>query len=252
MKKIYIPSDDVLQKMQELGVNTAKYMTIKSIEMAILTGLKKKSILKNASDEIINSEDAVNSICSLYPREIAYSHLASRNEDLLDDLIMSPSGMKLEGLEYLGGFEEDIQYVPRIARQIIKALYEELKVRPQYRFEYKESRILDDIFGMDIANSVAINDYVTENCLARIDPAYAVLIPNVSLVDLSSLSYATEASANENERRKTLARYGMISYSERYKYNSMEDMISKEDISREKENVKRLAKTIRKNKRFLY
>ena len=83
-KKIYVPTEEELYTMQEMGANVYKYLMIKAVESIILDGKNypSKGILKNAYQYVQEDPYLSYMISLMYPNEVQYSKRARNNKDL--------------------------------------------------------------------------------------------------------------------------------------------------------------------------
>ena len=232
MKKIYMPPDDKLSEMQSLGINLKSYIEIKMAELMIVNSINnnKKSKLSGAYKYILDNMNILHSICLLYPEEIQYAKLSQYDIQLLKQLINKSHDETIYNLDNLSNFAFSNIYSSSIIIQTIGKLQEQLLNRPEYRFQYQDNSLLDDIFTCKIIPELFEFSYKLIVNLVEIEPAYAVLIYQNKL---------------DKGSKKELLKYGLSKYMERY--GLCENIYTEEDILKQEE-TKRLIKAIRRNK----
>lgn len=245
MKKIYMPSDDVLLKMQELGGDINTYLLIKAVESLIVDGVNypNKGILKNAYKYLRENPKLVHAICLLYPEETKYSEVAKYDARLALDLVDKSTSREIYTLDNLSYFSSTATSNSDIVSHTIDKLYEKLPKSPEYRFEYKKSWLLEDIFSTQILNKMQFHDYRAMEHLSCIEPAYAVLIPNANNSDRNRTEYL-------KAMRENFVTYGIRAYARRYGL----DQVEKREINLKSpdEETKRLIRCINHDKSNLY
>ena len=231
MKKIYMPSNEQLDEMQSYGIDLEKYVEIKMVEAIITRGInypkagKLKSIYKYLQDNI----DIVHAICYLYPEEIKYSELANYDIQLLEQIINKKQEQSIYNLDNLANIKSTATiYSQPIFLATIDKLAKELPNNPEYRFEYKENPLLDDIFGCKIIPELYNMSVPTIVKLAEIEPAYAVLL-----------------NQNKADKKELLA-HGLNKYYQRYGLADFNNTYNKENIN-DNPKTRRLIKAINRN-----
>lgn len=177
MKKIYIPTEEELYKMQEMsnGSSLYQYLLAKVIEVLVLESKleeSEKGILERTYKIFRENPEIAHGICRMYPEEINSSIVAKNDIQLCKYLIRSKSDNSIYGLDNLAYFENGVQTANSVIETTLDILINKLPKTPKYRFEYKEpNTLLDKIFGCElngyIPNSIAIK-------LAAVEPAHAV------------------------------------------------------------------------------
>ena len=255
MKKIYMPSDEILHKMQELDGDINTYLLIKAIESLIVDGVNypNKGILKNAYKYLRDNPYIVRAICFLYPEEIKYSELAKYDIDLANWLINKKPNRDIYALDNIGYFSHSIQYNYQFMKDVIDKLDERLVYNPEYRFEYKnsdfgytQSELLDDIFSTKILEKHDFGYSETIYKLPKIEPAYAVLLPYVT--------GSTHDEYTEEMYRKLLLHEGIKAYARRYRlgWYAENNKDQKVDLDNPDDETKRLIRCIKKDNNNLY
>ena len=245
MKKIYMPSDDILLKMQELGGNINAYLLIKAAESLIVDGINypNKGMLKSAYKYLRENPDIAHAVCLLYPKEIKYSEVAKYDVSLTSQLISKSTSKDIYTLDNLSYFGESIRDNNPIILNTIGQLDEYLPTNPEYRFEYKDNVILEDIFSTRILDRTKFYNNIIMEKLSNIEPAYAVLFPQVTEYENKYL---------EETYRKMLLTKGMRTYAIRYCLDGTLRYNKEIDLNNQDEETKRLIRCIKHDKDNLY
>ena len=76
MKKVYIPSDETLDKMQELVGSKYLYcyMSAKAVESIVMNKPLDKNLLEDETKSIREDYYIQKAICYLYPEHVAYAN----------------------------------------------------------------------------------------------------------------------------------------------------------------------------------
>jgi len=245
MKKVYMPSMDKLYEMQELvgGNNLYNYLLIKTIETLIITGTnyQNRGIIKNEYNYIKENIDIVRSICYMYPDELRnLNPNIYRYDVLLCELLLNKEeDYSICKLDDLFRFSESVNYNHQIIKSVIDTLYEKLINYPQYRFEYLKSPLLESIFSVDTEKFEVFNEDIIKKLIA-IEPSYALELPDKC--------YLWEGL----KEHKLL--FGLSEYEKRYRINPIvgAEYSGLNILTNPDTNVKRLIKTIKKDKDILY
>jgi len=242
MKKIYMPSDEILLEMQSLGGNVYNYLLVKAIEALIVDGVNysNKGILKNAYKYLRENSIIARGVCLLYPNELKYSNTARYDALLAEKLITKSTSKEIYNLDNLPSFEKIVNENLNVILGAIDVLDKYLPTTPEYRFEYRskigKTGLLDDIFSTKILNQNMIIWSDMQLQMSRIEPAYALLIPSTTY-------------SNENRRREVL-QDSIRSYASRYGiYGSESRQI---DLHNPDDETKRLIKCIKHDRDNLY
>ena len=247
-KEVYVPTEEQLYQMQDMGANVYKYLLVKAIETLTMDGVKynnkHKKILKNAYKYLRDNPEIAYAICKMYPEETIYSETAREDIDLAMDIMLKSEDRTIYQLDNLVYFENDVLNNCNVGEQAIYILRSKLPVTPQYRFEYKDfifleydksnhpilkyNKLLNDIFGCKYGIPRFEKKEVVEN-LITIEPAYALRYEEQLGTDAVGL---LRAGVNAYARR-----YG-ISNDAGYEYNK------KDILTNPNEEVKRLVKCI--------
>ncbi|MBQ2872952.1 MAG: hypothetical protein IJE89_03025 [Bacilli bacterium] len=257
MKKVYIPSEEELLKMQDLtkvngiyhnGSIMYKYLLCKVVEALVIEGkLEDRGILEKTYKYFRENPQIAIAICKMYPEEIKFSEYAQNDIRLCEDLLTGAllPDKTIYSLDNLTHFQNGVGVYTNyyIMRSTIETLYEKLTTTPQYRFEYQEpNSLLDSIFSCNLS-SYEFNSQTAEQ-LVKIEPAHALKLDknvfnkyNIQRMLTSSLTTVLESYINAY-----CARYGMerIVFPEYYR----EDIIKNPD-----DNVKRLLRYLDRHKR---
>ena len=239
MKKVYIPSDETLDKMQELAgaEYLYRYILAKAVESIVMNKPLDKNLLEDETKSIREDYYIQKAICYLYPEQVAYSeYLQMESSFALDLLKMQPSNI-IYNIDSIRHFDPMILYSTDVVYKVVSMLSQELSNTPTYRFEYKDNQLLDSIFGCEIDKLIkklygSQIHYARD--LIKIEPAYGVLLPDkyfASLVDRGA-SLLSGISGYRN-------RYGISSVIGNEYRN--QDILSNPDA-----NVKKLMKCIKR------
>ena len=181
LKKVFVPNMDELYKMQDMGANIYKYLVVKAAEVIIAEGVNypKKGMLKDIYNTLKENSDLVRAICFLYPEEAFYSEIAKYDTELCKELIekFPTQDSRIRNLDNLSYFEDNMGSNYNIMKSVISILDSELSKDPKYRFEFRSSKLLEEIFSrkFDLASYFYTSEQVDiANKLMRIEPAYAV------------------------------------------------------------------------------
>lgn len=178
MKKVFIPSRDDLYKMQDRGINILPYLYAKVIESLCISYnnySRKGSILKNEYKYLREDPVIASAICMMYPNEIMHSTIASYDNDLAINLITTNRSNDIYRLDNLSRFNSLVTSNTLVQKEVIKVLYEELRKNPKYRFEYKDNKLLDDIFMGKFDTTMFFGDKENyDYMLGFIEPYYAL------------------------------------------------------------------------------
>ena len=148
MKKIFIPSMDDLYKMQDMHINILPYLYAKAIERLCIeynNYPKMGSILRNEYKYLREDPVIAKAICMMYPSEIMYSDIVKYDTGLAMKLISEPKNNDIYRLDNISYFGNNLDSNLLIQKEVIRILYNEIYSNPKYRFEYRNSNILDDI-----------------------------------------------------------------------------------------------------------
>lgn len=188
MKGLYLPTKDDLYQMQSSNANIYKYLVAKNIE-ALIFNSKDKEILKNIHKYQREDPNIARGICMIKPDEIPYSDVVKYDIELCNYLLqLKPNTIyRLDNLSY---FNTSTQFNQAIMVETIITLYNELNNNPEYRFNYKESRLLNQIFTCDSFAFSTLPRKIKE-MLVSIEPAYAINFGYLDIVNKSINEYAT-------------------------------------------------------------
>lgn len=239
MKKVYIPSDETLDKMQELAGSKYLYcyMLAKAVESIVINKTPDKNILEDETKSIREDYYIQKAICYLYPEQVVYSEcMQMENSFALDLLKRQPSNI-IYNIDSIRHFDPMMLYSTDVVYKVVSMLSQELPNTPTYRFEYKDNQLLDSIFGCELDKLIkrlygSQIHYARD--LIKIEPAYGVLLPDkyfASLVDRGA-SLLSGISGYRN-------RYGISSVVGNEYRN--QDILSNPDA-----NVKKLMKCIKR------
>ena len=237
MKKVYMPSDETLEKMQkQVGSEYLyRYILTKAVESIVMNKSLDKNLLEGELKSIKKDYYIQKAICYLYPEQVAYSDFMQFESTLALELLERHPSNIIYNIDNIRHFDSMALYSNDIIKKVISILKQELPNMPTYRFEYKDNQLLDSIFECEIVKLIDYaNIYTSKNDLIEIEPAYGILLPD-------------NFFASQSERTISL-QLGMINYNNRYgisstvgsEYNN-QDILNNPDA-----NVKRLMKCIKK------
>lgn len=173
MKEMYVPTMDELYLMQDMGGNVYKYLVAKVIEKLILEGINTpaKGMLKSAYKYLKEDYDVASAVCTLYPEEMKYSEILRYDSSFCLKLIEEPKPLD-RSLDNLSYFDTSALNNIPVMNKTITRLNKVLLDNPKYRFTYKQSKLLDDIFlGRVNLDTIGYDEKIL---LASIEPAYLV------------------------------------------------------------------------------
>ena len=177
MKKVYIPTEEELQQLNYLGIDTYKYLLAKTVEAVIMEDIiyDYVDMLDITYEELSEFKEIKYAICGIYPERIATSNYAKKDIELCRTLIdrISRQDNTIYQLDILSYFDLESSIISDsiVIQNTIKKLSEHLTTNPRYRFDYKEPNILlDNIFACEIPLENIANNLQHE--LLSIDPIY--------------------------------------------------------------------------------
>lgn len=249
-KKIYIPSNDELIRLNEIfyrsGVKKQeifKYMLAKQIELIVsLGGLEY-------CDSIIKEDTSIASkVIRFIPSDIWCTPL-SEDPAFAKRVILSdyPNNNTKHGLDYLNRISSDVYMDSSFIISVLYKLKHILNNNPNYRFTYEESILLNKIFSCNLLDDITIKKEDIARIyrlLTKIEPAYL-------------LKYNIE-HINDHERTVLNINYdefiseAIEEYTSRYGYDeiSYKDIANKYDVieNYQNPNTKKLIKFLNDNK----
>ncbi len=245
MKKVYIPTDEVLQKMQALaGANYLYgYLLVKAVESIVMNKSLNKNLLEDETKSIREDYYIQKAICYLYPEQVAYSENMQMESNFALDLLKKQSSNIIYNIDSIRHFDPMTLYSSDVVKKVISILTQELPNEPTYRFEYKDNQLLDSIFECELdklrerlycSPTYFRSEIYFLNDLIGIEPAYGILLPD-------------EAFASQVNRAASL-QSGIICYESRYdisqtignKYYNQDILTNPDD------KVKKLIRCIKK------
>ena len=173
MKEMYVPTMDELYLMQDMESNIYRYLVAKVVERLILEGVNTpaKGMLKSTYKYLRENYDVALAVCSLYPGEMQYSEILKYDSSFCLKLIEEPKPLDTS-LDNLSYFDEGTLSNVSVMNKTITRLNKVLIDNPKYRFTYKQSKLLDDIFlGRVNLDNISYDEKLL---LASIEPAYLV------------------------------------------------------------------------------
>ena len=180
-KKMYLPTEENLYELQRIKdvndfneVNTYAYLILKAIEK-VLVDRANGIPFGQMDDYILNIKDVIHGICWVYPKEIETFEKAKQDDDLCIGLLTKEKDSSIYNLDYLAKFDVpeplNIQYFSLVIEKTLNILNEKLTNNPEYRFNYKESNLLDSIFNVDL-EKLENSSFGFFNKLMKIDATY--------------------------------------------------------------------------------
>ena len=255
MKKVYIPSEEELQKMQDLtkingihhnGSIMYKYLLCKVIEALVVEGkLEDKSILEKTYRYFRENPQIAKAICKMYPEEIKFSDYAQNDIDLCINLAVGTTDQSIYSLDNLTHFQKGFGVWSnyQVQKYVIEALYEKLQTNPKYRFEYREpNALLDDIFLANLLDYFAFNGELNKQ-LTIIEPANALKMDETSFETYNSDRLI-------NALKYDYAKY-INQYTARYQmeHSCFPEYFDQDIVKNPDNNVKRLLRFLDRHKK---
>ena len=234
MKEMYVPTMDELYLMQDMGSNIYRYLVAKVVERLILEGVNTpaKGMLKSAYKYLRENYDVASAVCSLYPEEMQYSEILKYDPSFCLKLIGEPKPLDTS-LDNLSYFDEGTLSNVSVMNKTITRLNKVLIDNPKYRFTYKQSKLLDDIFlGRVNLDNIG---YDEKMLLASIEPAYLVKY------------YQNYLKSFEGTKDlKQVLKYGIFDFCYRYNVSNWlgSEYKGKDILTNQPTEVKRLIKCI--------
>ena len=234
MKEMYVPTMDELYLMQDMGSNIYRYLVAKVIERLILEGVNTpaKGMLKSAYKYLRENYDVASAVCTLYPEEMQYSEILKYDSSFCLKLIEEPKPLDTS-LDNLSYFDEGTLSNVSVMNKTITRLNKVLIDNPKYRFTYKQSKLLDDIFlGRVNLDNIG---YDEKMLLTSIEPAYLVKY------------YQNYLKSFEGTKDlKQVLEYGIFDFCYRYNVSNWlgSEYKGKDILTNQSTEVKRLIKCI--------
>lgn len=234
MKEMYVPTMDELYLMQDMGGNVYKYLVAKTAERLILEGVNTpaKGMLKSAYKYLRENYDVASAVCTLYPEEMQYSEILKYDSSFCLKLIEEPKPLDTS-LDNLSYFDEGTLSNVSVMNKTITRLNKVLIDNPKYRFTYKQSKLLDDIFlGRVNLDNIG---YDEKMLLTSIEPAYLVKY------------YQNYLKSFEGTKDlKQVLEYGIFDFCYRYNVSNWlgSEYKGKDILTNQPTEVKRLIKCI--------
>lgn len=251
MKKVYMPTMDELYLMQDMtnSHSTYKYILVKAIESLIIDGinLPNKGILKNAYKYLRENPEIAYAICRLYPEEIKYSEYAKNDANLCQALIINQGNQdkSIFSLDNLCYFEESTSVFSQLGviSRTADILATQLQNTPQYRFEYKQNTLLDNIFSCEIPTDDIFKPMIDK--LVAIEPAYVIKLDSKISEIVKFAHQVSDVKGDMLIRNinRYANRYG-ININAGYEYYAPLDILTNPDTE-----VKRLLKCINEHQK---
>ena len=239
MKKVYIPTQEELYSLQNMGVNIYYYLLTKTIESILMADViyEEEDMFDVAYDEFAEHPQIIYSIARMYPERIADSERASSDVNLCKKIIptLTQSTLSLKGLDYMMMFKEEVLKHPEVIETILTSLATKLQNNPRYRFEYQgPNDALDEIFACETPVD-KLTDSAIES-IASIDPIYFVKLQENG-------SYETCLDEVKQAIIKRASMYGLNAFGVRYTKDI--DMLTNPN-----ERVKKLMRCLDRHKQY--
>ena len=144
MKKVYIPTEEEIEKLNSLGLNTYNYLLSKVTETLIMEDVIYDDIemFEYVYENLSEYPEILYSLCKIYPDRIGLSDVASKDVILLRKITerLHKQDNSIYNLDYITQFSEELLTNPDpiVLKNIIKKLSSKLISTPRYRFDYKE------------------------------------------------------------------------------------------------------------------
>lgn len=234
MKEMYVPTMEELYLMQDVGSNIYRYLVAKVVERLILEGINTpaKGMLKSTYKYLRENYDVASAVCSLYPEEMQYSEILKYDSSFCLKLIEEPKPLD-RSLDNLSYFDEGTLSNVSVMNKTITRLNKVLIDNPKYRFTYKQSKLLDDIFlGRVNLDNIG---YDEKMLLLSIEPAYLVKY------------YQNYLKSFEGTKDlKQVLEYGIFDFCYRYNVSNClgSEYKGKDILTNQPTEVKRLIKCI--------
>lgn len=241
MKKVYIPTDEVLQKMQELAgaEYLYSYILVKAVESIVMNKSLDKNLLEDETKAIREDYYIQKAICYLYPEQVAYSENMQMESNFALDLLRKQSSNIIYNIDSIRHFDPMILYSTDVVYKVVSMLSQELPNTPTYRFEYKDNQLLDSIFGCELDKLIkrlygSQIHYARD--LIKIEPAYGILLPDEAFTSQVNRVASLQSGINCYENRYDISQTIGNEY-----YN--QDILTNPD-----DKVKKLMKHIKKQR----
>lgn len=128
-----------------------------------------------------------------------YSDIVKYDAGLAMKLISEPNNNDIYRLDNISYFGNNLDSNLLIQKEVIRILYNEIYSNPKYRFEYKNSNILDDIF-MGRFNTTLFLDDITKKQLGYIEPYYGLDSDMLSnMMERYVNRYGIDYTSNNND-----------------------------------------------------
>lgn len=242
-KKLFMPTTEELYEMQDKGANIYKYILTKAVEAIAIDGTNRpmKGKLKFAYNYLKEDPEISHAICRMYPDEVMYSEFAQNDVQLCTELLKQESSSVIYNLNRLALFKENAIDTPFIIDEVVKILSSELPKEPRFRFNYRDNKLLNEIFGGDLELGCAILDKTKSSIISnitRVEPYYAIKFGSDEI-----FNKATSSIPNS----KTLLIEGVNTYASRYgiSINAGLEYYGKDILTNKPEEIKRLLKCIK-------
>lgn len=236
MKKVYIPTEEELQQLNYLTVDTYKYLLAKTVEAIIMEDViyDETNMLDVTYEELSEFKELTYAIAKIYPEKIALSKNAKKDIELCRLLTSKlsrcdNSSYQLDVLAYFD-LESSVISDNIVIQNTIKNLSEHLTRTPRYRFDYKEPNILlDNIYACEIPTENISTKLQYE--LLSIDPIYITKLG----LDLD------KEKINYSQNKSFYLSRGLTKYANRYHLENI-------DRTNQQEKAKKLIRYLDSHK----
>lgn len=238
-KNVYIPSMDELSAMQDILNKCAanesnkmyKYCTAKLIEFIVAQGG-----LKFFSQEMRDIYEVARGVVKYNPEDVTRTKFA---DDFAELIISNNKALNTEfGLDNLQYFSLDLCESSQFVKKLVMTLSDTIKQYPEYRFNYRNSDLLNIIFDKELFenfNKNAISDIIFYYALLELEPAYILDF------DLKDYYYECTPSGVGNILNQMIdkyaSRFGLTDYD--YSHFNERDITNTSDA-----NCKRIVKCL--------
>ena len=251
-KKMYIPTEEDLYEIQKITEESHKvsantydangyaYLIMKVIEK-ILVNYQHGVSLESVDDYVLSIPDIIYGLGWIYPSQIPNIKGASQHGDLYLSLLSKEKDDSIYVVDNITMFSEELYYDHYIIMNTINTLSNKIDKAPEYRFNYKDNKLLDSIFSVEYQKFGYLpSDSIKK--LIHLCPEYVLKYDGESLFadysyfkNFEDIIDLRKGNLIGSSIREVLKRYGLGLYIG-YGYESVD--ITKND----NERIKRLKK----------
>lgn len=252
MKKLYMPTEEDIYQLIKLqnvyrdvyyvGINIYEYLTAKVIEKLINEDYDIEEIEKLFANHI----GIIYGLCHVCPEKMENTSSFKNFPGVCRHLINQTSGSRIYNLDNLGKFSKEVQFSESagIIDDVIKILYEELENHPEYRFNYKDSFLLNSIFSVDFEQFSNLSiDCLKKLC--AIDPIYSIKFNSEILMPAIYALIEKPEERTINYQRSQIFKEGVRKYLRFYGFYNLDSspiIVNEEGLKDEK--TKKLVKLL--------